>query len=197
MKNKKLLIVIIILIVLIVLLFVFLKKKDKKEEIAGINQQQLYNEKDEKIEVKVLFGDYNGSNLKWESRSIYKSKQIINQAKQIILELINGPNNTDLIAVIPEGVQLREIYIDKYNIMYVDFSKEMISNHRGGSTGELLTVYSIVNTMLINFSDIKKVQVLIEGVETESIAGHLDVSSPLSLREEMIAEESSNKRIDE
>ena len=48
----------------------------------------------------------------------------------------------------------------------------------GGSTGELLAVYSLVNT-LTQLPQVAAVQILVEGEVVDSLFGHVDVSSPL------------------
>ena len=53
------------------------------------------------------------------------------------------------------------------------------SNHPGGSTAELQTIYSVVNTLTLNFPGIKKVQLLIDGSVHDTLAGHIVISIPL------------------
>ena len=65
------------------------------------------------------------------------------------------------------------------NIAYVDFSKELIENHWGGSRSEELTIYSIVNT-LADVSGIKEVRILVEGAQPSTIAGHIILDEPLT-----------------
>ena len=56
---------------------------------------------------------------------------------------------------------------------------EITENHWGGSRAEELTVYSIVNT-LTDVPGIKEVQILIEGLVSSTIAGHIILDKPLS-----------------
>ncbi|MEW6400002.1 MAG: GerMN domain-containing protein [Bacillota bacterium] len=53
------------------------------------------------------------------------------------------------------------------------------------SPGEALAVAAIVNT-LTEFPDIRQVQILVEGRKVESLAGHADVSRPLTRNERLI-----------
>ncbi|MBQ5389910.1 MAG: GerMN domain-containing protein, partial [Anaerovibrio sp.] len=55
----------------------------------------------------------------------------------------------------------------------------------GGSTGEEMLVGSLVNT-LTEFPEIKKVQILVEGKEIDSLSGHLDLSRPVERMPELI-----------
>lgn len=78
---------------------------------------------------------------------------------------------------IPKGTRLLGISL-KDGIVYVNFSEELKKNHPGGSLGELLTIYSVVNT-LTEFPEVRKVQILINGAVLETLAGHIDLTSPL------------------
>ena len=55
----------------------------------------------------------------------------------------------------------------------VNFNSALTTEHPGGSSAEMMTVYSIVNTLSLNFPRIKRVQILIDGKPIETIAGHL------------------------
>lgn len=68
---------------------------------------------------------------------------------------------------------------------YINFSKELKDNFSGGSTNEMLVVYSIVNTAC-SIKGIKKAQILIEGKETDSLGGHIDISYPLEPDRELV-----------
>jgi spore germination protein GerM len=60
----------------------------------------------------------------------------------------------------------------------VDFSRELLTSHWGGSMGEIMTVYSVVNT-LASLPGIEQVKFLVEGEEIETLTGHLDISEPV------------------
>lgn len=79
----------------------------------------------------------------------------------------------------PHGARLIGISV-KDSIAYADFSSELAANHQGGSSGEIQTVYAIVNTISMNIPEIKRVQILIEGKSEQTLAGHIDISQPLS-----------------
>jgi germination protein M len=146
----------------------------KEEEIKEVEPVPI----EEMVEVNLYFSDSQAMYLVPEKRKI---SQIPSLARQAVIELINGPGNSDLYPTIPEGTQVNEVYIAD-DIVYIDLSEEIFKNHPGGSSGELMTVYSIVNT-LTEISPIKGVQILVEGNEMKSLAGHIDISMPL-LRDE-------------
>jgi len=98
-----------------------------------------------------------------------------------LLELIKGPGS-ELVSPLPPGIQLRQLYIDGQGIAYVDFGPALRDLHPGGSRAELLAVYSIVDTLAYNFDQVKRVKILIEGSEIETLAGHIDLRRPLKPR---------------
>ena len=62
---------------------------------------------------------------------------------------------------------------------YVDFSGELANAHPGGSLNEMLTVYTLVDVLTVNLPAITTVQLLIEGKEVDTLAGHVDLRRPL------------------
>lgn len=83
---------------------------------------------------------------------------------------------------IPRGTELNEVYIDNQQTAYLDFSNHLTDGHIGGTTAEFLTVTAILKTVFDAFpDDIKHIQILINGEEIKTIAGHLNLSQPLRL----------------
>ena len=100
--------------------------------------------------------------------------------RQVVTTLLDLPEGT---STIPAGTYLNETYVDQQATGYLDFSNHLIKNHIGGSSAEYLTMKAILETVHVNFpGQIKKVQILVEGREVESIAGHFDTSQPLDVQ---------------
>ena len=101
--------------------------------------------------------------------------------------------------MVPNGTALREVYYTETdNRAYVDFSPDISTKHWGGTTGETCTVYSIVNTIVKNFPEVKSVQLLIDGEIYETLAGHIDLRNPLREKEGITGarnEESENEEM--
>ncbi len=110
---------------------------------------------------------------------------VIGIARETIRELLLGPKNEMLSPTIPTGTELLDIDVSD-GLCTVDFSKELIAGHSGGSGSEYLTVYSIVNT-LTQFGTIEEVQIRVEGKIVDTIAGHVAVDAPLTRDDEIIS----------
>jgi germination protein M len=92
-------------------------------------------------------------------------------------QLIAGPKEEDHYATIPPETKIMDVTTTSDGVCYVNLSQEFVTKHSGGSTGELLTIYSIVNS-LSEMENVEKVQFLIEGEKVEAFKGHVDFSTP-------------------
>jgi hypothetical protein len=81
--------------------------------------------------------------------------------------------------VIPAETPLRAFYVTSRGDAFVDLGAQAVTGHPGGSTTELLTIYSIVNTVTANLPSARRVQILIDGKEVDTLAGHVDLRRPL------------------
>src|SRR5262245_21397083 len=128
--------------------------------------------------VKLFFpSSKQDSILEVEERDIRSSELPSEEAKQIVSELINGSRGGRLPALPPEA-RLRELFVTPQGLAVVDLSQEASSRHPGGLAMELGSIYSVVNSLTQNVSRIGRVQILIEGAEAETLAGHVDLSLP-------------------
>jgi hypothetical protein len=109
------------------------------------------------------------------------------QGRQILQsELEAAP--TPYLSLIPPGTMLRAFYITDRGDAFVDLSPEVSAMHPGGSTGELLTVYAIVNTVTANLSSVERVQILIDGKQADTLAGHVDLRRPFERDTSLVRE---------
>lgn len=114
-------------------------------------------------------------------RELHLSSDKLERLKQIISALLEQ-SPPALTSTIPNGTLLYEVYLDEQSTVYLDFSGALSAAHIGGTSAELLTVQTILKTVQANFGEqIQHVQILIEGQEVDTIAGHVDISKPLSL----------------
>lgn len=135
-------------------------------------------------QIQVYFSDEEGLLLKSEARGI-KTGPADLEATGAIEALIEGPENRALASPLPPGTRLLALRIEG-RVAVVDLSPEVVEKHAGGSSGELQTVYSIVNTLTLNFPEIREVQILVGGRKTPTIAGHIDITMPLGPDRKMI-----------
>lgn len=153
--------------------------------LAGQNKQPSSNPTDSqepqnqpaKEKVTLYFSDEQALFLVAEEREISKSADKQQLVKSLVEELVKGPTKKGLGLTVPQGVKVNEVKLEN-GLVTVDLSKELQTNHWGGSTGETMTIYSLVNT-LTEIPEVTQVQILVDGNKIDSIAGHLDIKQPL------------------
>lgn len=131
--------------------------------------------------IRLFFAVPDADKLQEEERDIPRATYFVEEAKKTVAELIKGPEG-ELNPTIPPGVKLRQLYIDGRGTAYVDFTRDLQTKHPGGTGGELLTIYSIVDTLTANFEEIQRVKILVEGSEILTLAGHIDTRRPFRPR---------------
>lgn len=95
------------------------------------------------------------------------------------------------VSVIPKGTGLRAFYVTERGEAFVDLSREISAAHPGGSLTELLTVQAIVHAVTANLPGVQRVQLLVEGQEVDTIAGHVDVRRPLARDPSLVRDDST------
>jgi len=128
--------------------------------------------------VTLYFSDAEGEYLTGEKREILKKSSVQEEAKELVAELTHGPKGK-LIPTLPAETKVLALELDEPGIAKVSFNRALVKGHPGGSSAELMTVYSVVNSLTLNFPEIKRVQILVEGKEIETITGHLSLKKPL------------------
>ena len=140
-----------------------------------------------KITATLYYGSEDGRALVPVRREIALAEGVVPQAREILgMQLQPAP--PPFITVVPEGTMLRAFYVTDRGDAFVDLSPEASSGHPGGSTTELLTVYAIVNAVTANLPTIQRVQILIDGREADTLAGHVDLRRPLQVDLSLVRE---------
>jgi Sporulation and spore germination len=141
-----------------------------------------------KITATLYFVSEDGLSLTSVQREVPFGEPIVEQARRIVeAQLGNAPS--PLIPAVPGGTTLRGLYVTERNCegeaatcvrdAFVDLSTEARTRHSGGTLDELLTIYAIVNAVTVNLPAISRVQILVDGKEVDTLAGHVDLRHPL------------------
>ena len=112
-----------------------------------------------------------------EKRRVPPNTTSVDRAKVSLQELIAGPK-IDALRTVSAEVKIRELFIDNRGTAYIDFNEALSRTHPGGPWAEMLTIRSIVQTLAANVPGIKRVQILVEGREVDTLAGHVDIRRP-------------------
>ena len=157
----------------------------RQEILDALKPREAKQSIPERKSVVLYFSDEEGEYLLGEKREILKRGSMKEEAREIVEELTRG-SNKKLIPTLPAQTKVLALDIDEGGVARVSFNGALTRYHPGGSSAEIMTVYSVVNSLALNFPEIKQVQILIEGREIDSITGHLSLSKPISANPDLV-----------
>lgn len=132
-----------------------------------------------KIKARLFYVAEDGTRLTSVERDVAYGESPDDQAREIITAQI-AASTEPLVSAIPPGTTLRAVFVTKTGDAYVDLSREARAAHPGGTVDELLTIYTIVNALTVNLPAVTGVQLLVDGKEVDTLAGHVDLRRPLA-----------------
>ncbi|MBI5178942.1 MAG: GerMN domain-containing protein [Nitrospinae bacterium] len=123
-----------------------------------------------------LFFEENGD-LKGETASLPSGTFVEDNVKAVFDRLAEGSQT--LGAVLPKTAKLETVLIGEDKTVYLSFNEAFLADFPGGITQEILTASAICQTVFANF-DFPAMQLLVKGKELKTLAGHVDVESPIN-----------------
>jgi spore germination protein GerM len=191
MDTKRLAILGVLFVILIALVILFLNLGDevqpKPTTPYPTDQDESSQESRESLMVTLFFASEDDGLLHREEREIIKDSSQDALAKRIVKELFKG-SRRGYLSPIPPETQLRELFITRDGVAYVDFSRDITDHHPSGSSAEILTIYSVVNSLSYNLKSVKKVFILIDGGERKTLGGHIDLTQAFLPQYDRVAE---------
>ena len=168
--------VVFALMVCIVLLLVMVLRSDRPGEV----RRQLEKSPrpadlaaSQATPVHLYFSDKGNQFLMAEERVLKSPKDPEFFARSIVEALIKDPQQ-GLSRTIPAETAVRAVYLTPEGTCYLDLTSDIAEGHPGGITSELLSIYSIVNSLVLNVTEIEAVKILINGDESMTLAGHIE-----------------------
>jgi Sporulation and spore germination len=140
------------------------------------------------ITATLFFGSTDGQTLVPTRRDVPLAPSVVEQGRQILTAQLTAEPPASHVRVIPSGTTLRAFYVTERGDAFVDLSPDVVRGHPGGSLNELLTVYAIVNAVTANLPAARRVQILVDGKEADTIAGHVDLRRPLTRNDSLVSE---------
>ncbi len=131
------------------------------------------------MKVTLFFSDSQAEFLSGEERVVPQSRTPVALARAVMEEVARGPRSP-LHHTLPKGTRVLKVDLSGDGLCTVDLSGELQRDHPGGSSAELMTVYSIVESLAANVPGVKSVQILIEGKKADTLAGHISIGNPIS-----------------
>ncbi len=138
-----------------------------------------------RIKARLFYLTADGMRLQPSEQDVEFGATTTAQARRLIEAQLQPPQ-PPLVSAVPAGTTLKELFLTDRGEAYVDLSAELSKNHLGGSLDEILTVYTLVSALTENLPSITRVQILIDGREVDTLAGHVDLRRPLARSSEWI-----------
>jgi len=131
-----------------------------------------------KITATLFYVTEDGMALMPVQREVPFGESVADQARAIVeAQLASGAPQ---VSAIPPGVTLHDVFVTERGDAFVNLSADISAKHPGGSLLELFTVYTLVNALTVNLPAITRVQILVDGKEVDTLAGHVDLRHPLA-----------------
>ena len=134
------------------------------------------------VKLTLYFPNADASGLIATDRTVIVNNQ--EMIKAMFIELATPPSGLE--KPLPSGTTLLGATVSADGVATIDLSNVFKKNFGGGSTGEQMTMYSIVNS-LTTLTNVKSVQFLLDGKKLDGILGNLDTSVPLKRNESLIS----------
>lgn len=132
-----------------------------------------------RIQATLFYLSEDGTALTATSRSVLYGETMATQARRLVeAQVADAPDGLD--NAVPKGTTVRAVFVSNTREVYVDLAGAIASPGGFGTLDEALAVYAIVNAVAVNLPDVIGVQLLIDGKEVESLAGHIDLRAPLA-----------------
>jgi spore germination protein GerM len=129
------------------------------------------------VRITVFFPGKEDEKLHAEERDIAKPAGPTAYLKALYTEVQRGPTREGLVPVLPPKLLLRNAFLLPDGIAVLDLAAD--SGLSFGSSEELTIVAALVDTVLQNVADTKRVRILVNGEPAETLAGHVDLTRPL------------------
>jgi len=151
---------------------VFRKYEEAKAPVPAVRENAGFHP------VVLFFAAESGDALVREGREIEPCDDVQDCLEEILGELINGPVS-DLAPVLPVTGMFNSVNLEG-NVARVDFARELLEALPAGSSSEMMAAYAIVNSLALNYPQVRLVQFTLDGKPLQTLKGHLDMRAPLA-----------------
>ncbi len=188
MQSNRLLFGVAIIIAVFVAsgvgLFWLWRNSSNTDPVPAVQDQQTARQllRDEPLSITLYYPHEGG--LATESAVIKRQPDTQSLARAALTSLFADQRAAQ--EPVLRDIRLRELYVDGSGTAYIDLTPGLRKDVRGSAWEEQLAIYSLVNTLLQNFEEIKQVMLLLDGREAQTLAGHMDLSRTFTKRMDLV-----------
>jgi hypothetical protein len=136
-----------------------------------------------------LFFPGTDGRLHREPRDLVLDGDVAARAAQVVGALLEGPQTEGLLPLLPAGTELLRVLAGPPGVVYLDLRAPPDPQALAmGSRQELVTVYGVVDSVVLNVDGLTAVGFLWSGAQPLSFAGHVDTTAPLAADTALVAE---------
>lgn len=149
--------------------------RKKNDTAANLNAQN-------KVAVRPirLYYESEAMMLVPEPRNVALPESPAGAIPMVVRELIKGPQRPTSLRLFPADTTVRGAYLLPDGNVIVDLGGPTLTSGWGaGSHTELMAIYSLVNTLTFNFSEARRVRIVINGTPAETLGGHISLARSL------------------
>ncbi len=129
--------------------------------------------------VVLVFPNWDATGYILEQRQVPSRQRLEQDLLAVMGALCAGPRTSGAVSALPSGTRpLAAFYNESDGSIVLDFSRELVINHPGGSAAESGTLTAILRTVALNFPEVQECQLLVDGAQSETLAGHLSLDRP-------------------
>ena len=156
--NKKIIIIFTVLLIVVLIGGFFIIKHFKDKEENNITEEYIPQEEITEESNKIL-----------PEARLVDIKEIINDPyDKLVNMLIQGPKNEKYLKIIPENTKLNKCYMQN-DILFLDFSKEILNYDKNKKDSKNLIIDSLVNT-LTELTEVNGIKILIDEKENDEFS---------------------------
>ncbi len=142
---------------------------------ARLNEVALQSGAGPNVTAVLYFPSLSDRKLVPESRTIKWAQSADDRVRQVLLALAEGSEH-GLSHSLPASTIVRAVFLTSEGTAYVDFSNDILNNLSPGIETECLSIYSMVDSITANIPSVKRVKILVQGQEVETLHGHADLT---------------------
>lgn len=139
-----------------------------------------------RLRVSLFFTDADGASLVAVGRDVPLAEPATAQLRAIVQAQLDAEPPPPLVRAVPAGVTVRAVFVTETGDAYLDLDGAALRAGLRGSLEERLAVYALVHAVTVNLPMVSRVQLLLDGHEADTLAGHVDLRQPLGKNEGLI-----------
>ena len=177
-----------VLVIALAILALWWSQRDEPGDPARVVTPQVPELEDDEMLADLYFPGQ-GGRLFVEQRALPALEVVEDRLTSLVESFLLGPEAEDLYPAFPPEVVLGHVMVTDEGVAFIDLTVTgQNTNLPWGSRQEMLAVYGLVDTVLLNLPEIQGVILMRNGEQRPTFGGHLDTTRLLLANQDLVAE---------